>query len=32
MRIAQKRVNCISVICDNTFMYAYMPHTYATGN
>ena len=31
MRIAPKRVNCISVIY-NTFMYAYMPHTYPTVN
>ena len=31
MRIAPKRVNCISVIY-NTFLYAYMPHTYATVN
>ena len=31
MRIAPKRVNCISLIY-NTFIYAYMPHTYATIN
>ena len=31
MRIAPKRVNCISLIY-NTFIYAYMPHTYATVN
>ena len=31
MRIAPKRVDCISVIY-NTFIYAYMPHTYATVN
>ena len=31
MRIAPKRVNCISMIY-NTFIYAYMPHTYATVN
>ena len=29
MRIAPKRVDCISVIY-NTFIYAYMPHTYPT--
>ena len=31
MRVAPKRVNCISVIY-NKFIYAYMPHTYATVN
>ena len=31
MRIAPKRLDCISVIY-NTFMYAYMPHTYPTVN
>ena len=31
MRIAPKRVDCISVIY-NTFIYAYMPHTYPTVN
>ena len=31
MRIAQKRVNSNSVIY-NKFLYAYMPHTYATVN
>ena len=31
MRIAPERVDCISVIY-NTFIYAYMPHTYATVN
>ena len=31
MRIAPKRVNCISLIY-NTFIYAYMPHIYATVN
>ena len=31
MRIAPKRVGCISVIY-NTFIYAYMPHTYPTVN
>ena len=31
LRIPPKRVNCISVIY-NTFIYAYMPHTYATDN
>ena len=31
MRIAPKRVNCISVIY-NTFIYAYTSHTYATVN
>ena len=29
MRIAPKKINCISVIY-NTSVYAYMPHTYAT--
>ena len=31
MRVAPKRVDCISAIC-NTFIYAYMAHTYATVN
>ena len=31
MRTAPKRVDCISVIY-NKFIYAYMPHTYATVN
>ena len=31
MRIAPKQLGCISVIY-NTFMYAYMPHTYPTVN
>ena len=31
MRIAPMQVDCISVIY-NTFIYAYMPHTYATVN
>ena len=31
MRIAPKQVNCISMIY-NTFICAYMPHTYATVN
>ena len=31
MRIVPKGVNCISMIY-NTFMYAYMPHTYAIVN
>ena len=31
MKIAPKRVDCISVIY-NTFIYAYMPHTYPTVN
>ena len=31
MKIAPKRVSCISVIY-NKFLYAYMPHTYVTVN
>ena len=31
MRIAPEQVDCISVIY-NTFIYAYMPHTYSTVN
>ena len=31
MRIAPKRVDCISVMY-NKFLHAYMPHTYATVN